>query len=184
MFLLSALFNGPLLVFPTQDRKLGIEFFFFKIPFYNTLHCNFLHFSGVFYAAIDSQLPTLDPNYFILASKPVYLTTVLITLLQPEPFYSWQNHFYVTPIMFSRYYPWNHLFMYNISLRECQTKLCHHPPPSTANHHQPKYIHHHPSPPTISQDISTTTHHNPPTAKTFFIRNPFIRISSHCLTAT
>ena len=48
------------------------------------------------------------------------------------------------------------------------------PPPHTHTHygkpwftttyHQPKYIHHH-----------------PPTAKTFLIRNPFIRISTHCL---
>ena len=71
-----------------------------------------------------------------------------------------------------------------------QTKLCHHPLPSTTNHHQPKYIHHHPPPAkmyppphTTTQDISTNTHHHPPTAKTF-IRNPFIRISSHCLKAT
>ena len=34
----------------------------------------------------------------------------------------------------------------------------------TTTYHQPKYIHHH-----------------PPTAKTFLIRNPFIRISTHCL---
>ena len=45
-----------------------------------------------------------------------------------------------------------------------QTKLCHHPPP-----------------PTTSQDISTNTHHNPLTATTFFIKNPLIRISRHCL---
>ena len=60
----------------------------------------------------------------------------------------------------------------------------HHRPRPTATHHQPKYIHHHPPLPTTSQNISTNTHHDPPTAKTFFIRNPFIRISSHCLTAT
>ena len=83
------------------------------------------------------------------------------------------------------------------------------PPPSTTTHHQPKYthrhppppttsqnisttIHHHPPPPTTSQNISTTTHHqpkyihhhSPPPTDNFFIRNPFIRISSHCLTAT
>ena len=64
------------------------------------------------------------------------------------------------------------------------TTTHHDPPPSTTSHHQPKYIHHHPPLPTTSQNISTNTHHDPPTAKTFFIRNPFIRISSHCLTAT
>ena len=74
------------------------------------------------------------------------------------------------------------------------------PPPTTSQniatttHHQPKYIHHHlpppttslnnPPPPSTSQNISTTIHNHPLTAKTFFIRNPFIRISSHCLTAT
>ena len=67
----------------------------------------------------------------------------------------------------------------------------HHPPQPTTTHHQPKYIHHHPPPakiypppPTTSQNISTNTHHDPPTAKTFFIRNPFTRISSHCLRAS
>ena len=61
-------------------------------------------------------------------------------------------------------------------------------------HHQPKYIHRYPPPAKIYPPPLTTTHHqpkyihqhppHPPTAKTFFIRNPFIRISSHCLTAT
>ena len=69
------------------------------------------------------------------------------------------------------------------------TTIHHHPPPPNITHYQPKYIHHHPPPTkiypplTTSQDISTNTHHHPPTVKTFFIRNPFIRVSSHCLTA-
>ena len=71
MFLLIVLLNGLLLVFPTQERKLGIEVFF-KMPFYSTLNYNFLHFSGFFYAALESLFPVLEPDYFILASKPVY----------------------------------------------------------------------------------------------------------------
>ena len=74
------------------------------------------------------------------------------------------------------------------------TTTHHYPPPLTTTHHQPKYIpyhplaptsiHQHPPAPTTSQNISATTHHHPPIANTFFIRNPFIRISSHCLTVT
>ena len=76
----------------------------------------------------------------------------------------------------------------------------HHPPPAkiypppTTTHHQPKWIHHHAPPPTTSQNMSTTTqnqpryihqHPPPPTnSQNLFLRNPFIRISSHCLTAT
>ena len=58
------------------------------------------------------------------------------------------------------------------------------PPPPAATHYQPKYIHLHPPPPTTIQKISANTHHGLPAAKTFFIRNPFVRISSQCLTAT
>ena len=85
----------------------------------------------------------------------------------------------------------------NYYSRTGQAKLCHHPPPPSITHHQPKCIHHHPPPPISSQNVSTTTHHHPPPTKiypltpttthqqqTFFIRNPFIRISSHCLMAT
>ena len=77
-------------------------------------------------------------------------------------------------------------------------------PPSTTYHHPPppttsqNIFNHHPPPPTDSQNISTTTNHNPKyiqgrrysirkifrTFPTFFIRNSFIRISRHCLTAT
>ena len=60
------------------------------------------------------------------------------------------------------------------------TTIHNHPSPSTTHtttHHQSKYIHHRPPPPTSSQNISTTIHHHPTTAKTSFIRNPFIRIS-------
>ena len=65
-----------------------------------------------------------------------------------------------------------------------QPKHIHHQPPSpstsqnistTTTRHQPKYIHHHPPPPSTTQNISTNTHQHPPTAKTFFLRNPFIR---------
>ena len=56
------------------------------------------------------------------------------------------------------------------------TTIHYHPTPSTTTHHHP--------PPATSQVISTNTHNNPPTVKTFFTRNPLIRIFSHCLTAT
>ena len=65
-----------------------------------------------------------------------------------------------------------------------QTKLCHHPPPPITTHHQSKYIHFYPPPSTARNDISTNSYHPPPIAKAFFIRNPFLRISSHCMAAT
>ena len=62
---------------------------------------------------------------------------------------------------------------------------------ATTHHHSPPAKIYLPPPPTTSQNISTTTsqdistntRHDLQTAKTFFIRNPFIRVSSHCLTA-
>ena len=53
------------------------------------------------------------------------------------------------------------------------------PPPPTTIHHDPPPAKIYPLSPTTSQNISTTNYYHPPTAKTFFIRNPFIRISSH-----
>ena len=65
-----------------------------------------------------------------------------------------------------------------------QTKLCHHPPPSTTSQNISTTTHHHPSSSKIYPAPPTTIHHHLPTAKTFFIRSPFIRITNHCLTAT
>ena len=53
------------------------------------------------------------------------------------------------------------------------------PPPPTTIHHDPPPAKIYPLSPTTSQNISTTNYYHPPTAKTFFKRNPFIRISSH-----
>ena len=71
------------------------------------------------------------------------------------------------------------------------TTIHHYPPPAkicplplTTTHHHLPPAKIYPNPPTTSQNVSTIIHHHPPTAKTFLIRNPFIRISSHCLTAT
>ena len=64
------------------------------------------------------------------------------------------------------------------------TTTHHHSLPLTTTHHHPPPAKIYPHPPTTSQNVSTIIHHHPSTAKFFFIRNPFIRISSHCLTAT
>ena len=65
----------------------------------------------------------------------------------------------------------NPKFDYNIDrIRLNYATTHHHPQP-------PITIHHRPPPPTTSQNIPTTIHHHPTTAKTSFIRNPFIRMS-------
>ena len=82
------------------------------------------------------------------------------------------------------------------------------PPPTTTIHNHPLPAKIHPPTPTNSENTSTTTNCNPKYIQVrrcsnvvifikikwwktlykyfpqFFIRNPFIRISSHCLTAT
>ena len=87
-------------------------------------------------------------------------------------------------------------------LKMVQIKLCHHQLPSTTIYHHPQPAKIYPPLPTTSRNISSSTHqlhppaantnqnisttipHHPPTAKTFFIKNLFIRISSHYQTTT